>query len=214
MDQNTHTSKTIALIAAGLVVVGALLMFLFNSKGGEQAIEETAPVVPPQGEPIDGSAMEGDAMMQDDMMFEVEDPLTMPSESMPPAAMPPVPTPKGGTTPPAAAPIMPGTGAMDTQSPYKDGTYTTIGDYRSPAGPEQITVKLTLKGGKIVDSTVTGTSNETVSQNFMNKFSQNHKSLVIGKSIDEVKLGVVSGSSLTPKGFNAAVEAIKKEAKS
>jgi hypothetical protein len=29
-----------------------------------------------------------------------------------------------------------------------------------------------------------------------------------------MKLGVVSGSSLTPKGFNAAVEQIKKEAKS
>lgn len=207
MDQNTHTSKTIALIAAGLVVVGALLMFLFNSKGGDQAVEDTTPVLPPQGEPMnpmdDSSAIEADA----DVMMNVEDP------AMTPPGVLPVPG-QSGTPMPPAAPIMPGTGAMEMKSPYKDGTYTTVGDYRSPAGPEKITVKITLKSGKIVDSNVSGESNESVSQNFINGFAKNHKALVIGKSIDEVKLGVVSGSSLTPKGFNAAIERIKTEAKS
>lgn len=206
MDQNTHTSKTIALIAGGLVIVGALLMFLFNGKGSETATTDVAPVVPPQGEPLppapEGMIMEGS---------EVPAYADMP-EVTPPGVLPTVPTPNGGTAPAPAAPIMPGTSGMN--SSYKDGVYTTVGDYRSPAGPEAITVKLTLKDGKIVDSVVTGSSNESVSQKFMDGFAKNHKALVVGKSIDEVMLGVVSGSSLTPKGFNAAVEQIKKEAKS
>ena len=207
MDQNTHTSKTIALIAGGLVIVGALLMFLFNGKGSETATTDVAPVVPPQGEPvIPPTAEEGDMMMG-----EMDAEVTMP-EVTPPGVLPTVPTPNGGTAPAPAAPIMPGTSGMN--SSYKDGIYTTVGDYRSPAGPEAITVKLTLKDGKIVDSVVTGSSNESVSQKFIDGFAKNHKALVVGKSIDEVKLGVVSGSSLTPKGFNAAIEQIKKEAQS
>ena len=205
MDQNTNTSKIIVLVAAGLVVAGALLMFLFTGKGENTGTAEVAPVVPPQGEPIVPPAAEGDNMMMETGTLEV----TMP-EVTPPGVLPTVPT--GGAAPAPAAPIMPGTSG--TNSSYKDGVYTTVGDYRSPAGPEEITVKLTLKDGKIVDSVVTGSSNESVSQKFMDGFAKNHKALVVGKSIDDVKLGVVSGSSLTPKGFNAAVEQIKKEAKS
>jgi uncharacterized protein with FMN-binding domain len=203
MDQNTNTAKTIALVAAGLVIMGALLMFLFNSKGEETTVGDVAPVVPPQGEPLPPQG----TSMEDGTLPENADPL-----ATPPGVLPTVPTPDGGVAPAPAAPIMPGTSSMN--SSYKDGVYTTVGDYRSPAGPEAITVKLTLKDGKIVDSVVTGESNESVSQKFMDGFAQNHKALVVGKSIDEVKLGVVSGSSLTPKGFNAAVEQIKKEAKS
>ncbi|MFM2414424.1 MAG: hypothetical protein RI911_117 [Candidatus Parcubacteria bacterium] len=183
MDQNTHTSKTIALIAAGLVVVGALLMFLFNNKGETPAAENTAPV-PPQGEPIVPPTPPVEGMMENEgeAMEIIEEE------------------------------VMPATQGMD--SSYNDGTYTTQGDYTSPAGPEVITVKVTLKDGKIVDSVVTGTSTNDVTKKFMAGFAQNHKALVVGKSIDEVNLTVVSGSSLTPKGFNAALEAIKKEAQS
>ncbi len=211
MDQNTHTSKTIALIAGGLVIVGALLMFLFTNKDANQATEN-APVDAAQGEPLpqDGAMMQIDGAVMEDGTLEGDMIL-----DTPPGVLPAVPTPEGGTAPMPAAPIMPGSsGATPQSSGYKDGTYTTIGDYRSPAGPEQISVKITLKDGKIVDSVVTGQSKESVSQNFMNGFSKNHKALVIGKSIDDVKLTVVSGSSLTPKGFNAAIELIKKEASS
>jgi uncharacterized protein with FMN-binding domain len=193
-------------VAAGLVIIGALLMFLFNSKGEETTAGDVAPVVPPQGEPLPPQDA-APVIMEDGTIPAQADPL-----ATPPGVLPTVPTPNGGTAPAPAAPIMPVESGMN--SSYKDGTYTTVGDYRSPAGPESITVKLTLKDGKIVDSVVTGESNESVSQKFMDGFAKNHKALVVGKSIDEVKLGVVSGSSLTPKGFNAAVEQIKKEAKS
>lgn len=36
--------------------------------------------------------------------------------------------------------------------------------------------------------------------------------VVIGKSIDEVKVGRLAGSSGTPEGFNNAIEQIKEEA--
>jgi hypothetical protein len=37
--------------------------------------------------------------------------------------------------------------------------------------------------------------------------------MVVGKNIDEVNLGKVSGSSLTPIGFNNAIEDIRSQAK-
>ena len=43
--------------------------------------------------------------------------------------------------------------------------------------------------------------------------SNNVKTLVVGKKITDVKLDKVSGSSLTPKGFNDALEQIKTLAK-
>lgn len=97
---------------------------------------------------------------------------------------------------------------------YKDGTYTEDGNYVSPGGPESITVKVTLKAGKIVDSNVTSNAQLPNSQIFQGKFIGGYKEFVTGKSIDEVNLTHVSGSSLTPKGFNDAIEKIKADAKS
>ncbi|KXK09170.1 MAG: hypothetical protein UZ21_OP11001000228 [Microgenomates bacterium OLB22] len=43
-------------------------------------------------------------------------------------------------------------------------------------------------------------------------FAEGYKTQVVGKSIDELKLDVVNGSSLTPKGFEDALQKIKTEA--
>lgn len=51
-----------------------------------------------------------------------------------------------------------------------------------------------------------------MSARFQDLFAQNYKPLVIGKNIDEVQLGKVSGSSLTPMGFNDALAKIKTQA--
>ncbi len=95
---------------------------------------------------------------------------------------------------------------------YKNGTYTADGTYRSPAGNETINVTLVVKDDLIVDSTVTGTSQSIKSQKYMAIFISNYKSYVVGKNIDSIKLDKVSGSSLTPKGFNDALSKIKVEA--
>lgn len=101
---------------------------------------------------------------------------------------------------------------LPTFASYKDGTYTAKGAYSVHAGPEEITISLTLKDGVITDTTFAGTPAVKMSQKYMDMFAENYKPLVIGKKISEVKLGKVSGSSLTPMGFNDAVEKIKQQA--
>lgn len=116
---------------------------------------------------------------------------------------------EAGTTPSAKmAPAVIPTGAS-----YKDGSYEADGSYQSPAGPEKIHLSVTLKDGKITDTSFTGTSEAPKSQMYMSNFSKNYKSLVIGKKIDEIKLTQVSGSSLTPMGFQDALAKIAGEAK-
>lgn len=100
------------------------------------------------------------------------------------------------------------------QVSYKDGVYAQVGNYTSPGGPEEIDVKLTLKNGVIVESEVTPKATRPFSVKWQGVFAENYKALVVGKNIKELNLGKVSGSSLTPKGFNDAVEKIKSQSKS
>lgn len=100
------------------------------------------------------------------------------------------------------------------QVSYKDGEYTQEGDYTSPGGAEAIEVKLTLKNGIVVQSEVTPKAERPKSVFMQGVFVENYKSLVVGKNIKDLNLGKVAGSSLTPKGFNDAVEKIKAQAKS
>ncbi len=91
---------------------------------------------------------------------------------------------------------------------HKDGTYTAVGNYLSPGGPEQVGVTLTLKDDVIVDSSFEIKAERPISKNMQTVFSENYKALVVGKDIDEVSLTKVSTSSLTPKGFNDALTKI------
>lgn len=98
-------------------------------------------------------------------------------------------------------------------SSYQDGAFEATGNYQSPGGPEEIGVKLTLTGGVIENVEVTSRATLPKSKLMQADFVENYKPFVIGKNIDEVVLTKVSGSSLTPKGFNDALEKIKLEAK-
>ncbi|HVU06704.1 MAG TPA: hypothetical protein VHC46_09805 [Thermodesulfobacteriota bacterium] len=115
-------------------------------------------------------------------------------------------TPVVAENPSDAAQDIPRTGR------YKDGTYSARGTYQSPGGLESVDVTLVLKNDVITDASVV--SNATIPQSimFQGKFISGFKALVVGKNIDTVKLDKVSGSSLTPKGFNSAVTEIKAEA--
>lgn len=97
---------------------------------------------------------------------------------------------------------------------YKDGTYSADGTYGTPGGQESVHVSVTLAGGIITDSQFSGSGVSDVSKNFMNRFASGYKTVVVGKYIDAVQLKAVSGSSLTPKGFMAALASIKAQAKS
>lgn len=95
---------------------------------------------------------------------------------------------------------------------YKDGTYTATGSYTSPAGPETVTITLTVKGDVITDATGVSNTTHPTSKNFQGMFVSNFAPMVIGKDLSSVSLTKVSGSSLTPKGFNDAVADIRAEA--
>jgi len=98
----------------------------------------------------------------------------------------------------------------DTQ--YKDGTYSAEGDYQSPGGAESIQVTLVLANGIVTDATVVSDATRPNSVSFQNLFISDFKQYVVGKNISDLNLTKVSGSSLTPKGFNDAVAKIKVEA--
>ncbi len=97
-------------------------------------------------------------------------------------------------------------------SVYKDGEYKAVGNYVSPGGAEQIGVTVTLKGDTIENADVQTMGDRPNTMRFQGIFKDNFKSFVVGKNIDEVRLGKVSGSSLAPKGFNDALQKIKQEA--
>lgn len=111
---------------------------------------------------------------------------------------------------------VPTTAMADSEkaSSYKDGTYTVVGEYTSPGGPEELGVTLILAKGVVTDATVEVKATRPASKARQTDFAENYKTEIVGKNIDEINLGKVSGSSLTPKGFNDAVDKIKAEAKS
>lgn len=127
------------------------------------------------------------------------------------------PTTGSTTTTPAASGTTAVTSDVATDTPtttsstYEDGTYTAEGPYTSPAGSENITVTLTLASDVVVDMSVV-THGVGPSALWQGKFSSGIEAAVIGKNIDDLNLTNVSGSSLTPIGFGAAVESIKAQA--
>lgn len=102
----------------------------------------------------------------------------------------------------------------EQESAYKDGEYTSVGAYTSPGGQEELGVTLILASGVVVDSQVEVKATRPISKERQQDFADNYKDMVVGKSIDEISLVKVSGSSLSPKGFNDAVEKIKTQAQS
>lgn len=111
---------------------------------------------------------------------------------------------------------MSGSGAIVTEvvaeEAYKDGVYSTTGDYASPAGPETIDVTLTIAGGIVTEATVVANAVNPVSQKMQGQFVEGYKEFVVGKSLADLELAKVSGSSLTPKGFNEALAEIRVQA--
>lgn len=102
--------------------------------------------------------------------------------------------------------------AAPSKSTYKDGTYTATGTYSYHAGKESVEVTATIDSGKITKIDVVSLAKAPTSKVMQADFIANFKPMVVGKNIDDVKLGKVSGSSLTGIGFNAALEDIKTQA--
>ncbi len=103
-------------------------------------------------------------------------------------------------------------GAGATGGTYTDGTYTAEGTYQTPEGPETITVELTIASDAVTAVEVTGEPTRRESKQYQSQFIGGISDAVVGKSLDDVKVDRVAGSSLTSGGFNAAVEEIRTDA--
>lgn len=99
-------------------------------------------------------------------------------------------------------------------STYKDGSYSATGTYMSPGGAEEVGVTLTLKNGIVTDSVFEAKASRPASVNMQNQFAAGYKQYVVGKKLADINVRKVSGSSLTPQGFNDAVAKIKVQAQS
>lgn len=104
------------------------------------------------------------------------------------------------------------TPAAAEEPEYADGTYTATGSYESPAGPETVGVSITLADGMVSAVTVTPEATNPASQKFQTQFASGVADVVMGKPIEGLSVDTVSGSSLTPDGFNAAVAEIAADA--
>lgn len=96
---------------------------------------------------------------------------------------------------------------------FRDGTYSSRGSYVTHVGDKFITVTLTLKDNVVTDSTVVNEADDPISVKMQNVFIDGYKEFVVGKKISDIHLSKISGSSLTPIGFNDALEKIKEQAK-
>ena len=96
---------------------------------------------------------------------------------------------------------------------YKNGTYSANGTYMSPGGQDVIAVTLTISNDVITDATVSSVSGDRTSLRYQSRFISGFKQYVVGQKVSSVNLSRVSGSSLTPEGFNAALAQIKAQAK-
>ncbi len=105
-------------------------------------------------------------------------------------------------------------GSADAQSTrptrYADGVYTATGEYGGQ--PSHITVKATLKDGVITAVAVTPHAYVPRSLELQRAFAAAVPKVVVGKRIDQVKVGKLAGSSGTPKGFNDAIRQIREQA--
>lgn len=95
---------------------------------------------------------------------------------------------------------------------YKDGDYDAEGTYSNPSGESKVEVEITLADNKISEITVTPMAQNATSKQFQEKFAGGISGEVVGKSLDELDVSKVAGSSLTSLGFNAAIDDIKADA--
>ena len=96
---------------------------------------------------------------------------------------------------------------------YADGSYSSSGSYQSPAGSESISVTLVVKDDKVFSLSVASNAVNATGKIYQGKFISGINSLVVGKSIEELgSFSQVNGSSLTPNGFNQALNSIKSQA--
>ena len=100
--------------------------------------------------------------------------------------------------------------AASQESRYADGVYEATGEYGNQ--PSFITVTVNLANETITEVEVIPHATNPTSLDLQERFAEAVPAVVVGKRIDEVKVGRLAGSSGTPNGFNDAIRQIKQQA--
>ena len=122
----------------------------------------------------------------------------------------------GGGTPPSpppgtSSPGSPRAGTNSSGTEYRDGTYTAKGVYGG--APSYLTVTVTVSADTIIKVTVEPMpKNNAISRGYQERFAAAVPGVVIGKSLDDVKVGKLVGASGCPDGFNDAIAKIREQA--
>lgn len=98
-------------------------------------------------------------------------------------------------------------------SDFENGDYNAKGSYLTPGGTESIDVSVTLADSVVTSASIKQNAITGEAKEFQSRFASGFQAEVVGKNINEVNLSRVAGSSLTPIGFNSALEDIKDEAR-
>jgi len=118
------------------------------------------------------------------------------------------------STPSSSAPAASSDDSSDTAAAtYKDGDYEAEASYVNPGGDSKLKVELTLAGNKVSKVEVTPEATDGTSKSFQEKFASGISAEVVGKSLDDITVDKVAGSSLTHLGFDKAIDEIKADAK-
>lgn len=102
--------------------------------------------------------------------------------------------------------------STDATAPYADGTYTAEGAYKTPETVETISVTITLKDDVVTDVEVAGDPLTPETTRYQGQFIAGIADVVVGRSLDDLQVDRVAGSSLTSGGFDQAIVRIKEEA--
>ncbi len=94
---------------------------------------------------------------------------------------------------------------------YADGTYEATGSYANPGGESSVDVTLTVADNAVTEVEVAPGASGT-SLSYQQQFIAGIDQEVVGKSLNDIEVTKVSGSSLTSGGFNEALAQIKSEA--
>lgn len=118
----------------------------------------------------------------------------------------------GSASSDAAAPSAASSSSGGSAAALKDGTYSAIGDYQSPGGASAVSVTVTLQHGSITAVQVKPAAHNPTARQYEAQFASGISGVAVGKPIEGLQVGAVSGSSLTSQGFEKALAAIRSKA--
>jgi uncharacterized protein with FMN-binding domain len=95
-------------------------------------------------------------------------------------------------------------------SQYADGVYAATGQYGGL--PSSLTVSVRLERGMIASVKVGTPAKDPTSLGYQKRFAAAVPAVVVGRPIDQVKVGKLAGASGCPDGFNAAINKIRMQA--